>query len=160
MTETKPRRTVVLGVGNLLMSDDGLGVHAVRYLLEDPPDGIEIYDAGTSALTALDLADGADRLLMIDAIQADQPPGTLMCCNGFTAQNEPGMPSLHAMGLTTAMQLLPEERRPRCFTVIGAEPESLDYGMELSDTLKKRLPELLRETIKILNQWTAEGCLA
>ena len=159
MTKTKPRRTVVLGVGNLLMSDDGLGVHAVRRLLQDPPAGVEIYDAGTSALTALDLADGADQVLMIDAIQAEQPPGTLMSCDGFTAKNTVGMPSLHAMGLTTAMQLLPEERRPHRFTVIGAEPESLKYGMELSDTLKKRLPELIRETIKILNQWTSEGCL-
>jgi hydrogenase maturation protease len=159
MTKTNPRRIVVLGVGNLLMSDDGLGVHAVRHLLKDPPEGIEIYDAGTAALTALDLADGADRLLMIDAIQAKQPPGTLMSFNGFTAQAAPGMPSLHAMGLATAMQLLPEERRPDSFTVIGAEPESLAYGMNLSDTLRKTLPELLRQTKQVLNQWICEGCL-
>lgn len=158
MNPTPSRRIVVLGVGNLLLSDDGLGVHAVRRLLENPPDGVEIYDAGTMALAALDLADGAERLLMIDAIQANQPPGTMMRCNGFTAKNEPGMPSIHAMGLTTALQLVPEERRPREFTVIGAEPESLDYGMELSDTLKNRLPDLLNETLQILDQWTAEGC--
>ncbi len=157
MTKNPPIRIVVLGVGNLLLSDDGLGVHAVRRLLENPPPDIEIYDAGTSALTALDLADGADRLLMIDAIQANQPPGTMMRCNGFTAKNEPGMPSIHAMGLTTALQLVPEDRRPRCFTVLGVEPESLDYGMELSNTLQNRLPDLLGEATQILDQWTAEG---
>lgn len=158
MSPTPSRRIVVLGVGNLLMSDDGLGVHAVRRLLENPPGGVEIYDAGTSALTALDLADGADRLLMIDAIQANHPPGTMMSCNGFAAKNEPGMPSLHAMGLTTALQLVPKDRRPDRFTVLGCEPESVDYGMELSNTLKKTLPELLRETTRILDQWTIEGC--
>ena len=158
MKEPPSRRIVVLGVGNLLMSDDGFGVHAVHRLLKDPLPGIEIYDAGTSALTALDLADGADRLLMIDAIRSNQPPGTLMRCNGFTAKHEPGMPSIHAMGLTTALQLVPEDRRPRQFTVLGAEPESLDYGMELSNTLQTCLPDLLREVRQILNHWTAQGC--
>jgi len=158
MKENPSRRIVVLGVGNLLMSDDGLGVHAVRLLLQDPPPDIEIYDVGTSALTALDLADGADRLLMIDAIQTNQPPGTLMRCNGFTAKTEPDMPSIHAMGLTTALQLVPKDRRPRHFTVLGVEPASLDYGMELSSTLQTRLPDLIREANQILHQWTAEGC--
>lgn len=158
MNSHPSRKTVVLGVGNLLMRDDGLGVHAIRKLADDPPVDAELYDAGTSALTALDLVDGADRVLMIDAIQANQPPGTLMRCNGFTAESEAGMPSLHAMGLTTAMQLLPENRRPRRFTVLGVEPESLDYGMELSTTLQKSLPAVLREATQILNEWRAEEC--
>jgi len=68
------------------------------------------------------------------------------------------MPSIHAMGLTTALQLVPEDRRPRHFTVLGAEPELLDYGMELSNTLQTCLPDLLREVRQILNKWTAEGC--
>lgn len=155
MADRESRRTVVLGVGNLLMSDDGLGVHAVRLLAENPPPGVEVYDAGTSALTALDLAENTENLLMIDAVQAGHPPGTIMSCNGFTTKTEPDMPSLHAMGLTTALQLVPEERRPRRFTVIGAEPESLEYGMELSETVHSRLPDILCEVTRILNQWTA-----
>ena len=66
---------VILGVGNLLMSDDGVGIHAVRELLRDPPAGARIVESGTDFLSALPILESARRVLVLDAVRGKGAPG-------------------------------------------------------------------------------------
>lgn len=150
----QPRRRVVLGVGNLLLGDDGVGVHAAQALEHRLPPDIEVYDAGTAVLAALDLVDGADDLLVIDAVAAGQTPGTIMVTDGFQALDPAGMPSLHSMGLATALRLVPPERRPATFTVLGVEPHVIGYQTHLSETVRRVLPQVIDSAETIVRGWS------
>jgi hydrogenase maturation protease len=67
----------ILGVGNLLMSDDGVGIHAVRELGTDPPGGALVADVGTDYLSALPYLERARLVLVLDAVQGRAAPGTI-----------------------------------------------------------------------------------
>jgi len=72
-------RTLILGLGNPLVSDDGVGVRVVEHLRgQRLPPGVDVEDAGTAGLAILDLAAGYDRLVVVDAIDAGSPPGTVL----------------------------------------------------------------------------------
>jgi hydrogenase maturation protease len=72
-------RTLILGLGNPLLTDDGVGVHVVERLrAQGLPPGVEVEDGGTGGLLILDLVAGFDRLVVVDAIDVGEPPGTLL----------------------------------------------------------------------------------
>jgi hydrogenase maturation protease len=73
-------KTVVLGIGNLIMQDEGVGVRVVEALERDHtmPDGVTLIDGGTSAMEMLDELSDLDHLIVVDAINAGKPPGTLL----------------------------------------------------------------------------------
>ena len=76
--------TLVLGLGNILLGDEGVGVRVVERLLEryDFPEGVRVMDGGTLGLDLLPYVEDASRLLVVDAVQARKPPGTLVRMTG------------------------------------------------------------------------------
>jgi hydrogenase maturation protease len=127
---------LILGLGNLLLSDEGVGVHAVnalarRYRL---PEGVEVLDGGTSGMDLLDTIAGRDHLIVCDAIRSDARPGSVERIDGdaiaafFATRISP-----HQLGLSEVLanlELLGE--RPGRVTIIGAVPADLGLGTELS----------------------------
>ena len=138
-------KIAVLGLGNLLLRDDGVGVHAVRMLSRNAPQDVEITEIGTAALNAQRVFIEFDHVIAIDAVHGGGPAGTIY---SFDAEDETGdwSVSLHDLGIIGALKLLPEKARPRLH-IIGVEPEIIDYGTELSQTVSKALPRLLK-TVK------------
>jgi hydrogenase maturation protease len=147
------KRTIVVGLGNLLLKDDGVGVHAVRQLATDSPPGVTVVDAGTAVLHAADFSAGADRVLAIDAVQAGGTPGTVYRFDGYAAGQSAPITSVHSVGYVAALNLLPAAERPAELCIIGVEPESIAYGMELSDAGREALPRVIAETRRILKEW-------
>src|SRR5579862_3629010 len=103
--------TLVLGLGNLVHADDGLGVHAIQRLTEDSrvPPGVVLMDGGTQGLGLLPHISTFERLLVLDAIDVGVPPGTLARLEGAALKNMPGKPSVHQLGfadLLAALELL------------------------------------------------------
>ncbi|GHU05405.1 hydrogenase 2 maturation endopeptidase [Alphaproteobacteria bacterium] len=147
----KSMRAAVLGVGNLLMSDEGVGVHAVSALVEryDFPDEVEIIDGGTSGMELLPELEGLDHLIVVDAVRAGKPAGSLVRLAGedvpvfFKIKFSP-----HQVGLSDIFAALRfKGTSPGEVVIVGVEPESLDLNMSLSPTVAARLDEVVEMVV-------------
>ena len=150
MNEVENKNKIaVLGVGNLLMKDDGLGVHAVHLLEQQRPDGADIYDIGTSSLKMQDLMEQYPFVIILDAVQTGAQPGTLYRLNGNSLSASESH-SLHDMGVAEILQMIPESKRPSV-VVLGVEPEKVEWSIELSKSVRDRVVDLIKavkETIR------------
>ncbi len=142
MNKPAPTRIAILGLGNLLMQDDGVGVHIIRKMMQDPPVDTDLYEIGTSVLGSLDILENYAQIIAIDAVCADGPPGSVYYFDGGDALVPDGH-SLHDLGLPAAIQMLDPERRPRVL-IVGIQPAQIDLGLELSSKLKKALPQIVQ----------------
>jgi len=140
-------KVVVLGVGNLIMADEGVGVRVIEALERDyalPPRVVAI-DAGTSSMELLGDLSHLDFLLVVDAIAADKPPGTLVKLAGdavpvFFRRNL----SPHGIGLSDVLAALEfMDAAPREVVIIGVQPVALELSTELTPTIAARVPELV-----------------
>ena len=148
----RPPRILIAGLGNYLLGDDGIGVHAVRALQQTPPPGAVLAEVGTAVLDALHLLEWADKILAIDAMQAGGTPGTIYAFGAEDAAG-PGMQvSLHELNLLAALRFLPRQAKPEIL-IVGIEPETIDYGLDLSPAVAAALPELTQEVRKIVSGW-------
>lgn len=151
--------TLVLGLGNLVHADDGAGVHAIQNLTLDPrvPPGVTLLDGGTQGLGLIHHISGVHRLLVIDAIDAGEPPGTVLRFEGRALQGLPGKASVHALGfadLMIALQLLGET--PPELVVFGVQPESTEWQAELTQPVAQALPCLIDNVIAQLERWNED----
>jgi hydrogenase maturation protease len=147
------RPILIAGVGNELLSDDGVGVHAVRALQQAPIPGTRAVAIGTAVLDGLSFLEDADRVLLIDAARGGQPPGTVYRFPApGTATREPAG-SLHAMNLIDAARVLLPGRTVPPLCVIGVEPATLGYGLTLSEPVRTALPEVLRAVRETVADW-------
>lgn len=150
-------RTVVLGVGNPLMGDDGIGLEALEALREgwDIPADVELVDGGTWGLTLLPAIESADRLLLIDAIDAGGAPGTLHTLERDQIPRHLATKlSPHEVDLREVLALA--ELRgtlPLEMVAIGLQPAAVELSSELSDPVRHRLPDLLDLVTRRLAQW-------
>jgi hydrogenase maturation protease len=146
-------RILVAGLGNELLTDDGVGVHAVRELLKNPPGDAVCVEVGTAVLDALHLIEWADRILVIDAMQASGAPGTVYFADARDIQETGAAASLHELGFLNVLRFLPPgSTMPQVF-VIGIEPEVIDYGLELSPSVRAALPEIMPVIADMVEQW-------
>lgn len=136
------RRRAIIGVGNVLMGDDGLGVHAARRILErELAPSVLVMDGGTEGLGLMDVIVGLERLVLIDCVRGHEVPGTVYC---FDWGVMPGLgrttsATLHDVSVADVLQhvaLIAELPRT---TVIGVEPESVRIRVGLSETVQSRL---------------------
>ena len=147
---------LILGVGNLLMSDDGVGIHAVRELALDPPAGVCIADVGTDFLSALPFMESARRVLVLDAAQGRGAPGSIyrLECDDIELRTESG--SAHATSVLEARRFLPPAAAWPDITVLGVEPVLLEYGLTLSEPVARALPQLVALAREIISNWQTD----
>ena len=152
-------KSMVLGLGNLVHADDGAGVHAIQALSSDPrvPPGVVLLDGGTQGLSLLHHISGVLRLLVIDAIDAGAPAGTVLVFEGKALRGLPGRASVHSLGfadMMIALELLGET--PPEVVVIGVQPASVEWGAELTEPVAKALPRLIDNVLSLLKSWESE----
>jgi hydrogenase maturation protease len=152
MTKTPQYTAVIAGIGNLLMGDDGVGIHAVRELQKDPSPGIEVVDVGTAIVRSLSAFEHARRVLVIDAVRAGGRPGSIYILDGHAVDRRKHPTSLHLIGLPEAMGLLGGGVTPEV-TILGVEPAWVDYGTELSPAVQAVLPEVVETARRIVFEW-------
>ncbi len=140
-------RAVVLGVGNLLMADEGLGPHAIAALERDfeAPPGVRLIDGGTSAMELLDDLACAQLLLIIDAVAHGGAPASMVVIEDdavprfFTQKLSP-----HQVGLADVLATLAiTSQSPRRTVIVGLEPASMKLDLQLSAAAQAALPGLL-----------------
>lgn len=141
------KETLVLGVGNLLLKDEGVGIHVIQALeKENLPAHVHLMDGGTGGLHLLSWLQGYDRIIMIDATLDNNPPGTVRLIRPRYASDFPPLMSAHEIGLKDmidAMILtgdLPEDTH---LIVISALHIN-EVGMELTPEVQAAIPEVIR----------------
>jgi len=154
-------KVVVLGVGNLLMADEGVGVHCVDALASGYrfPASVRCIDGGTSTQELLADLEDLDHLIIIDAVASGAAPGALLRLEGdalphaFTTKLSP-----HQIGISDLLATLTFiGRAPRRVVLFGVEPERLSLDLSLSATVAARLPELCA---RVLAELAALGLAA
>ena len=136
-------QTLILGIGNELLGDEGVGVHAARLLREeDLPKDITVVEVGTAILDALPELEQADRVIILDAMKDDQPAGTvykiaLDDCSGASC-----IASMHGFDIFRVMALAGRNNPPPVM-VFGVEPQEMKWSLELSNSVSQSMPHLL-----------------
>lgn len=151
------RRALVLGVGNLLLSDEGVGVHVVARLtpiLEGVP-GVTVLDGGTLGLELLGPIEEADHLVVVDCLRSGLPRGTVTTLLGqdATAWTTERV-TAHDLGLPSVFSLarLRGWRASRV-ALVGVEPANLRPGVELSPEVEAGAEEAARQVLALLQEW-------
>lgn len=150
-----PGRIMVLGVGNILLKDEGFGIHVVwemqksRAKLKIPPH-VEIIDGGTLGLDLLHVIEGVDRLIVVDIINTEEPPGTIF---RFRPQDIETVStkkiSFHQVTLFDVLHMAESSgKAPPDAMIIAVQPKEVNWGMELTDELKKKIPEVIKLVVK------------
>jgi hydrogenase maturation protease len=153
MEETEVR-TVVVGVGNLLLKDEGIGVHIAQALQKlDLPQNVRIIDGGTSPDLPYYLED-TDKLIIIDAVKGGGKPGTVYRFHPDDVNIESKeMVSLHELGLKQSLEIMRiVGNEPREIVIIGIEPNEIGWGTEPSDELQERTPEIIKIVLNEIRQ--------
>jgi hydrogenase maturation protease len=151
--------TLVLGIGNTLLTDEGVGVRMLAYLETNYPDlpAVEYLDGGTLSFTLAAWIEEADNLVVIDAARLDSAPGTVRVFEGEDMDRFAGRTkrSVHEVSLGDLLAMahltdtLPQHR-----ALVAIEPAEIDWGSRLSDAVERALPEAAGRVAELVRRWT------
>jgi hydrogenase maturation protease len=153
--KNSPPKIIILGVGNLLLSDEGVGVHVANELMKmDLSPEISVIEGGTDGFRLLNIITEADRLIIIDAVKGDAPPGSIYRFDIGEVQNSPSgfKTSVHQIGILEVLDLSGLIGKTPHTTVIGIEPKCLEMGMDLSPEIKAKIPRIIELILDELNR--------
>jgi hydrogenase maturation protease len=138
---------LILGLGNLLCTDDGVGPVAAQAIAETRvvPEGVQVLDGGTLGLALLAYIEDAERAILVDAIEIDAPPGTLVRLEGDDVGPACAAHlSVHQVGVSDLIEAARWRGKiPPKLVLLGVVPESTALGVELSPRVQAALPALL-----------------
>lgn len=149
------KKTLVMGVGNLLLSDDGVGIHAIHHLQDNYQfsEEVQLLDGGTCGLDLLHFLEGIDRLIIIDAAQMGKPSGTVVRLEGDqipahlslkTSPHEINLPEL--LFAAKLADLYPAE-----VIVLGVQPKTIETNIGLSAEVQNTFNTLIQGIVKEVN---------
>jgi hydrogenase maturation protease len=152
--------TLVIGVGNTILSDDGVGVHAARLLQSDPrlPEDVTVLDGGTIGLELLPYACEAGCILLLDAINKGGAPGTIWRIQARDLLNISAGSSVHQLGvadLVAALALV--SAKPQDIVLLGVQPAYAGWGTTLTPTVEAVLSRLVELALEQLRVWKRCG---
>jgi len=142
---------LILGIGNLLLKDEGVGVHVVNKIKDMPlPPDVEVMDGGTMGIDLLYYIEGREKVVVIDTAKAGDPPGTVYrFTDNELAEKREFLRSAHGIDFSdvvkTAKML---GTKPDEIIFIGVEPEDMNEGLELSPLIEKRIPFIIKLVMK------------
>ena len=142
-----PKHVVVLGVGNVLLTDEGVGVHVANRLMEmdNLPSWLHVVEGGTDGFRLLNVVTEADRLIVVDAVKGGGPPGSIY---RFDIEDAPTCPdtfktSVHQIGILEVIHLSELLGQTPETTIIGVEPKSVAMGLDLSPEVAAKVPRII-----------------
>jgi hydrogenase maturation protease len=150
---------LVLGLGNTLLSDEGVGVHTVRHLetLPNTPETVRFLDGGTLSFTLAGPIEEADQLIVVDAAELGAPPGTLRCFEGadmdaFLGSNRKR--SVHEVSLLDLMAVSHlTGRLPSRRALLGIQPASTDWGEQPTAPVAAVIPAAAEQIRDLIERW-------
>ena len=146
-----PAKTMILGVGNLLLRDEGVGVHVAVNLMECPfPDYIDVVEGGTDGFGLFNLILETDRLIVIDCVKGGGAPASIYRFDIDDYRHFPDVykTSVHQVSIEEVISLTGAFRDPPRTTIIGIEPAEVSMSMELSPPVQEKLPKIMELVIE------------
>jgi hydrogenase maturation protease len=143
---------LVAGLGNVLFQDDGVGVRVIRELQKNPIPMLVFAEVGTAVLGALHFFEWADKILAVNALQAGGKPGTIYSFEVKNGGTRPWPASLHEKALLSAFKFL-SRKTPPTLNILGIEPETLAFGLELSPSVQASLSQAIHAVTEIVHTW-------
>ncbi len=153
-------KIIVLGIGNILLRDEGFGVRVVEELTRRYrfPENVQVLDGGTLGMELLRYLMGADKLVLVDAVAGELPPGSL-----YEFKNEAVKAyfkekvSMHELGIQDVLAALDILEKPiKEVMIIGVQPLSMEIGLELTALLLPVVNQAVDKVIQVLTSWQVE----
>ena len=146
-TKAKAGKVAILGIGNLLLMDEGFGVHMIRHLEQayQFPDSVQLVDVGTAGIYMAPVIESVSYLLVIDVVELKDAPGSIHLFAGSEIKNSliPTKMSPHQLGLLEILDICKlREQAPEEVEFICIVPEKLETGVTLSALLAQKVPEV------------------
>ena len=152
------QNTLILGIGNTLLADEGLGIHLLEYLQERHPDlpGVSYVDGGTLSFTLAPQIEDCDNLIVLDAAQLQTRPGTIALLVGSEMDRfiSVGKRSVHEVGLVDLMSIARlQGRLPARRALLGIQPLTLGWGECTSEAVADAIPAAADRVLDLLYKW-------
>jgi hydrogenase maturation protease len=147
----------VLGIGNVLLKDEGVGCHVVHALEEMSLPDVEVIEGGTCA-DAFELLEDVDKLVIVDAVKGGGTPGQIYRFHpeDISVEQKPFL-SLHDMSLLDNLMLMKLWHNIGEAVIIGVEPAEIKWGLELSPELQGKMPRIIDAILSELNNTSPKG---
>lgn len=154
--------TLILGIGNTLLTDEGAGIHALNHLESASPNiwsdipNLNFIDGGTLSFTLAVWIEDCTNLIVFDATELHQPPGTVNTFIGEDMDKFLGTTkrSPHEVGLLDLMDIARlTDHLPNNRALIGIQPDKMTWGMKPTGAVQSALDEATAESVKLINQW-------
>jgi hydrogenase maturation protease len=153
----------ILGLGNILMTDEGIGVHTVnefqrRYSV---PDYVEIVDGGAAGLDLIPFIEGREKVLMVDAVNFDREPGYVdLLENEAIPARITLKSSMHHLGLMDVLSIVKMSGNyPKMLCLIGIQPKSLELGLDMTPEIWDKKEVLIEHIVNTLGEWNVPCAL-
>ena len=137
---------LVLGIGNILLRDEGVGVRVIEHMQEIPMlDNVELLDGGTGGADLLEVLSERQKVIVVDSVQSDCEAGTVL---RFTAEDlvrpDQASMSLHEIGLAESLIMTRQLKcEPKEVVIFGIKPKSIECGLELSEEVMSSVPKVI-----------------
>ena len=144
-------KVIVIGLGDFIFRDDGIGVHAVRRFQQLKPRPCLAVEVGTSISETIRMLESADRVLAFDSVEAGSRPGTVYALHVQDILRKERYSLLHDMRLIGILQTMPNP--PLEVVIVGAEPQKIEWGTELSPALDFAADVMVSTAQKVISRW-------
>ena len=143
---------LVLGVGNLMLKDEGVGIHVIRTLeKEELPPNVSLMDGGTGGLHLISWIQDYNRIIMVDATLDHNPPGTIRLIRPRYATDFPPLMSAHEIGLRDMIEaMILTEKLPDIQLIVVSAEDISEVGMELTPAVEAAVPEVVEMVKQII----------
>ncbi len=145
------QKILVLGIGNILQKDDGLGVHIINSIIEsnrDLPEDVEFLDGGTAGYDLLTYMQDREKIVIVDALKVDDKPGSIYRFSPEHLKEEGDTYSLHDVGIQKILKLLTVTGENPEIEIIGIVPEDIEtFQIGLSEPVQKAVPGAVEQIL-------------
>ena len=147
----------VVGIGNVLLRDEGIGCHVARALEKVSLPDVEVIDGGTCP-DALQAVEDADKLVIVDAVKGGGMPGQIYRFRPEDmTMDQKRVVSVHDMSVVDSLKLMQRWHNIGDTVIIGIEPRELNWGLELSPELEEKMPQIIDTILRELSNTNAKG---
>ncbi|EIW17237.1 MULTISPECIES: HyaD/HybD family hydrogenase maturation endopeptidase [Pelosinus] len=154
------KQITVLGVGNILMQDEGFGVRVVEQLLKQYsfPQNVQILDGGTLGMELLRFLIETDKLILVDAVAGSLPPGSLYHFqNNEVKAYFKEKVSMHELGIQDVLAILDVMEKPvQEIRILGVQPLTVDIGLEMTPIVAEKVDVIIEQILLVLHEWQVE----
>jgi hydrogenase maturation protease len=150
------QKILILGVGNELLSDEGIGVRTIKAMSKlDLPPEVELMDGGTDGFSLINIIVETDRLILVDCVKGGSKPGTIY---KFNIEDAPSCSdkfktSVHQINILEVINLSELVGKTPETTVIGVEPKSISTSLELTDEVKAKIPRVIELILEEVDEF-------